>query len=238
MQLLHQKLLGFLLCFAACQSVGNAAIIVSFIDTTALNSTTASFQVYARASAGTESIGGYGFSLTINNSPGSPSATQVGSAPSNIATSNWSGLANNGPPLFVGSTVTFVGTNNPPATGTTANLSNVNIGIGEIASGPTSTLIGTVSFTRNLLTTYTINSSLSTYTTAGASVSGFVNIASTNDGFGNITNTPSTVASNAATASFTITAVPEPSAMALVGLVLGGFGWKKLRSRGNKAKSL
>ena len=228
---MHQKLLkilGFVLCGLVLQISAKASIIVSFKDLTVYNSTTASFEVYAAADSGTQLVGGYGFQITINNSPGSLSATQVASLPVVVPAqaTQWSGLSNSGPQVTA-NTVTFVGTNNPPSIGNTTTQINVNIGSGQSSN----TLIGTVSFSRNVLTTYSISSSPFSYNTAGSSVSGFVNITSSGpDGLGNFTNTPASIGSNASTAVGTITAVPEPSTMALVGFALVGFGLKRLRS--------
>ncbi len=228
MRLKYQNILGFLLCFMLCRSIGNASIIVSFIDKTVLNSANASFEIYASADSGTQLVGGYGFTLSLNYLPVSGfTATQVTPTfvPPGPPETKWSGLDNTGPTL-TSNTITFRGGNNPPPIGTNTQPYNVSIGTGQ----STNTLIGTVSFVRDPHTTYTISSSLtSTLVTQLGNFQGFLAVSSTDAGGGNFNNTAATVGSTVN--PFAITAVPEPSTMALVGLAVGGFGLKRFRSR-------
>lgn len=230
MQLKCLKILGFLLCAVVFQSVGNASIIVSFNRTSGLEAINFSFDVYASANAGTQTVGAYGFTLTIDNSPLNVSATQV--VPVNVAAgqsgSNWRGLDNPGASV-AGNVVTFRG--GGPADFNNPNIDPFNtvIGLGQT----TNTLIGTVSFLGVVSTTYTITSDVTTTYRLLPS-----NPVPPNDrGFFLIENPAGPVVSTAVGSSFNsfaITAVPEPSTMALVGLALGGFGWKRLRSRRNR----
>ena len=234
MRLKYQKILGFLLCCFVCQSMANASIIVSFNRTSGPEAINFSFDVYASANAGTQTIGAYGFTLAIDNSPLNVSATQV--APVNVAAgqsgSNWRGLDNPGASV-AGNVVTFRG--GGPADFNNPNIDPFNtvIGVGQ----STNTLIGTVSFTGIVSTTYTITYDL---TTTHRILPG--NPVPPNDrGFFLIENPAGPVVSTAVGSTvnpFAITAVPEPSTMALVGLALGGFGLKRLPSRRKRQAKL
>ena len=215
--------------------MANASIIVSFIDKTVLNSSNASFEIYAAADSGTQLVGGYGFTLSLNYLPVSGfTATQV--TPVAVApgtTDNkWSGLFRDaGGPVITSNSVTFRG-GGPPAGG--LNLDPYNVLIGT-AQSP-NTLIGTVSFVRDPHTTYTISSSLTTTSRLDFATTGFLTVAQQPDGMGGFNATSVQVGSSFN--SFAITAVPEPSTMALVGLAVGGFGLKRLRSRRKRQAKL
>ena len=220
------KLLGLLACAMVFQSVGNASIIVTFNRTSGPEAINFSFDVYASAVSGTQAIGAYGFTLAINNSPLNVAATQV--APISVAAgqsgSNWRGLDNPGATV-VGNVVTFRG--GGPADFMNPNIDPFNtvVGVGQ----STNTLIGSVSFTGIVSTNYTITSAL---TTTFRILPG--NPVPPNDaGFFLIENPAGPVISTAVGSSFnafSLTAVPEPSTMALVGLAMGGFGLKRFRS--------
>ncbi len=225
---MHQKclkILGFLVCAAVIQASVNASIIVSYKDITVNNGPT-TFEVYASANAGTQLVGGYGFILAINNSPTGLAATQVVPVAVSVGTTDtkWSGLFRPvGGPVISGNTVKFQG-GGPPTGGLNLDPYNVSIGTGQ----STNTLLGTVSFVSNFGTVYTISSSLTSTlrTDLIGNGDGFLSVVNAPDGLGGVAS-PVGSSFNA----FAITAVPEPSTMALVGLAIGGFGLKRFRSR-------
>ncbi len=228
MRLNYQNILGFLLCFMLCRSIGNASIIVSFIDKTVLDSANASFEVYASANSGNEIIGGYGFTVTLNYVPvGGLAATQVTPVPVAAGTTDnkWSGLFRDaGGPVIGTNSVTFKG-GGPPTGGLNLDPYNVSIATGQVPN----TLIGTVSFVRDPHTTYTISMTPTTTGRLEFATTGFLKVDQQPDGFGGFNATSVQVGSTFN--NFAITAVPEPSTMALVSLALGGLGLKRLQSR-------
>ena len=234
----------FLSLASGVQSVANAAMIVSFKQTSLTTSQNVVVQVFASATAGTENVGAYGFFVDLGKNASGLSATFAGQSTSAVSgQTNWSGMENgtafgNIPSGVDGSLVLFRGggfTNEsgeirsvPPA------VFVVTIGAGQTTGTglDPGTFLGTFSFTA--LDRYTgfvpIVIADSTGLGPALALNGFVGNTSTN------IYPPITLRANGF-ADGTITAVPEPSSMALVGLCVGGLGFGMVRARRNRMDS-
>ena len=69
------SIVGFLALACGLQSMANAAIIVSFNQTSLATSQNVVVQVFASATAGTENVGAYGFSVGLGANASNVSAT-------------------------------------------------------------------------------------------------------------------------------------------------------------------
>ncbi len=197
------------------QSLSNAAIIVTFQQTSLPTAQNVSVDVFASADAGSQLVGDYGFTVTLNAPANNITTTRV---PATNSTTSWGGLDST-----TSSGLTFRGGLN--SQGVTADPFNITIGTGQNAS----TRIGSVNFVA--LT--------GSYTLSAVAASTARNLTPGGTGFFVVTGGPSSQQVPGAPNGFAvtngnITAVPEPSSIALVALCACGLGFGIVRARRNR----
>lgn len=206
-------IVGFLVLSFGLQPFADASIIVTFVQTSAANSTNISLDVYASADAASisHSVGDYGFTVTLSGAADNIATARV---PATASNTQWGGLDST-----ASSGLTFRGGLN--SQGFTADPFNITIGTGLNAS----TKIGSVSFTA-LLSQYTVSA-------VGATTAR--NLTPGGTGFYTVTSGTSSIPVGMNSTPI-IVAVPEPSSIALVGLCLSGLGFGMLRSRTRRVR--